>query len=63
MSNIIAQHGRYRVRTLPGMAARNGEPRGYYVDVKRKGDWKELQFKVQRADAIRLFEEKAKVRI
>lgn len=63
MTNIVIQKGRYRVTALPGMAARNGEPRGYYLEVKRGGGWKQHTFKSQRADALKLFEEKAKVRI
>lgn len=63
MSNVVIEKGRYRVTALPGMAARNGEPRGYYVEVKRGRDWKQLTFKSQRADALKLFGEKAKVRI
>jgi hypothetical protein len=62
MGNIIIQKGRYRVVPLPSTRP-NGEPRGFYLEVKRKGQWKQDTFKSQRADALKLFGERAKVAI
>lgn len=62
MPKPIIQRGRYRVVPLDIFRA-TGEPRGYYLEVKRNGAWKQHTFKSQRADALKLFGEKAKVRI
>lgn len=63
MTKVVIEKGRYRVTALPGMAAKNGEPRGFYLEVKRGKEWKQHTFRSQRADAMKLFQEKAKVRI
>lgn len=62
MVKPVIEKGRYRVVPLETTRA-DGQPRGYYLEVKRGGKWQQHTFKSQRYDALTLFEQKAKVRI